>query len=351
MLINRETIIKTDTMKILYLCLLAGMFIGCKENSSTELYVKSRTNVVKVKDKIKEVMTEEPFISTYSDVYLLNEHLIVKDWKGYDNLIHIFDKNTFEHVKSTGTTGQGPYEIANIGNVFIDENRNNFYVVDQGKLRLLSYNLDSLLTVDNYSFTTKADLTKNNYPSSCYYIADTFSIAKQLSFENNGGGAIEACGRWNMKTNEFKKGYVHPSQSTKAINTHSTHFDASESQGIYVMCSRFFDVMTICNLDGSLKCNVYGPNWKDSKSDVIHYNMDVCIGGDKIYALYSGADQNSKDYYPTQMLIYDVNGNYLKTLEIGYRILNFCYDEDHHRLILHADDDIQFGYLDLEGII
>ena len=31
------------------------MFIGCKENSSTELYVKSRTNVVKVKDKVKDV--------------------------------------------------------------------------------------------------------------------------------------------------------------------------------------------------------------------------------------------------------------------------------------------------------
>ena len=339
------------TMKILYFCLLILMFIGCKEKSATELYVKSRTNVVKVKDKVCEVMTEEPFISNYSDVYLLDGYLIVKDLKGYDNLIHIFDKNTFEHVKSTGTTGQGPNEIANIGNIFIDEKCNNFYVVDQGRLRLLSYNLDSLLSVENYSFAIKADLKKSNYPSGCFYITDTFTIAKQLSFEENSGGAIEACGVWNMKTNEFKKGYIHPSQSTKAINTHSTHFDASESQGVYVMCSRFFDVMTICNLDGTLKYNVYGPNWKDGKSDKIHYNMDVCIGGDKIYALYSGANQNSDEYYPTKMLVYDVNGNYLKTLDIGYRVLNFCYDEEHHRLILHADDDIQFGYLDLEGII
>ena len=63
------------------------MFIGCKEKSATELYVKSRTNVVKVKDKVCEVMTEEPFISNYSDVYLLDGCLIVKDWKGYDNLM------------------------------------------------------------------------------------------------------------------------------------------------------------------------------------------------------------------------------------------------------------------------
>ena len=117
------------------------------------------------------------------------------------------------------------------------------------------------------------------------------------------------------------------------------------------MCSRFFDVMTICNLDGTLRCNVYGPNWVDNKTDKMHYNRDVCIGGDKIYALYAGVHYSSPDNYPTKMLVYDINGNYIKPLDIGYHILNFCYDEDHHRLILHADDDIQFGYLDLEGII
>ena len=338
-------------MKTLYYILLALLLLGCSNNNPMDIYVKSRNNIIEVQDKVVEILTDEPFISTYSDVHLLNDHLIVKDWKGYDYLIHIFDKNTFEHVKSTGTIGQGPNEIAYIGNIFTDEKKNNFYVVDQGKFRLLSYNLDSLLTMDDYEFTTKKTFTKSNYPSSCCYITDTFSIVKQLSFAENGGGAIESCGRWNMLTGDFKKGYIHPTQSTKAINTHSTHFDASEKQGIYVMCSRFFDVMTICNLDGTLKCNVYGPNWENGKTDKMHYNMDVCIGGNRIYALYSGAHYSSPDNYPTKMLVYDIDGNYVKTLDIGYHILNFCYDEEHHRLILHADDDIQFGYLDLEGII
>ncbi len=335
-------------MKFIPIYLFIFAFIGCQSYSPTEIHLDSRDNVIDVNSKIVEILTEEPFISSYSDVYLLNNCLIIKDWKGYDNLIHLFDKNTFKHLKSTGTIGQGPNEIANIGNIFIDERRNNFYVVDQGKLRLLSYNLDSLMSISDYNFTTKTYLKKTNYPSGCYFITDTFSIAKQLSFAEKGGGAVETCGHWNLITGDFKKGYVHPSQSKEAINTHSTHFDASEKKGIYVMCSRFFDVMTICNLDGTLKCNVYGPNWEENKTKKIHYNMDVCIGGDKIYALYLG---NEHDYYPTKMFVYDTDGNYLKTLDMGYKILNFCYDEEHHRLILHADDDIQFGYLDLEGII
>ena len=49
--------------------------------------------------------------------------------------------------------------------------------------------------------------------------------------------------------------------------------------------------------------------------------------------------------------VFDINGEYLKTLYIGYKQTGICYDEENHRLILNFDDDIQFGYLDLEGII
>lgn len=140
-------------MKILYVISFIFILTGCAKSSSTDIYLNSRDNIIDVHNKVVEIMTEEPFISTYSDIHLLNNHLIVKDWKGYDYLIHLFDKNTFKHVKSTGTIGQGPNEISNIGNIFTDEKRNDFYVVDQGKQRLLSYNIDSLLSENNYNFT------------------------------------------------------------------------------------------------------------------------------------------------------------------------------------------------------
>ena len=44
-------------------------------------------------------------------------------------------------------------------------------------------------------------------------------------------------------------------------------------------------------------------------------------------------------------------GEYIKTLKVGYHITGYCYDKENHRLILDLNDDIQFGYLDLEGII
>ena len=48
---------------------------------------------------------------------------------------------------------------------------------------------------------------------------------------------------------------------------------------------------------------------------------------------------------------YLLDGNYLKTLETGYKIARFCYDRDNNRILLSMDDDIQFGYLDMKEFL
>lgn len=339
-------------MKYIYfLFFLIFALYSCKNDEVTEKYLKSRDNIVKVREQIKEVLTGEPYITSWGELCILDKYLIIKDSKSYDSLIHVFDKNTFQHIKSTGVMGPGPKDITRIGEMFPNETDKKLYVFDMGKIRLLSFDLDSLINVPDYKFSIKASFEKGIYPVSCHYISDTLVVAERLAWSDNVSGAVVALDLWNMQTGLFKKGYQHPVQPERPIQTNAFHFTASPQNSIYVMCSRFYDLMTICNLDGSLKYNVYGPNWTEKITSTCHYNMGVCIGRDKIYALYAGVHHHSPNRYPSQMFVYDVNGNYLKTLDMGYRIVDFCYDEEHHRLILHADDDIQFGYLDLEGII
>ncbi len=54
---------------------------------------------------------------------------------------------------------------------------------------------------------------------------------------------------------------------------------------------------------------------------------------------------------PTKFLVFDMNGNYIQTIETKCQILNFCYDEKNNRIIMSLDDDMQFAYLDLSGLI
>lgn len=53
----------------------------------------------------------------------------------------------------------------------------------------------------------------------------------------------------------------------------------------------------------------------------------------------------------TVLMVFNLNRITLKTLETEYKLSDFCYDEDNNRLILFLNDEIQFAYLDLDGII
>ena len=107
-----------------------------------------------------------------------------------------------------------------------------------------------------------------------------------------------------------------------------------------------------------------------SLSDVEHLNIKNCslesedgyfnavaFCGDKIIASYLGGKRFSegqgepKVNYPKKFLVFDLAGNHLATLDVGIPMFSFCYDADHNRIIMAFDNEIQFGYLDLDGLL
>lgn len=335
-------------MKVIYniLLIVCVLLNSCKNESPKEIYLKSRNNIVNVHDNIIEIPMEETPISSYANIYSMGDYYILNDYKSAEALIYIFNKTDFKCVANATPLGQGPQEIANIGEIIPNEKAGKFFVFDHGKQKLLSYDLDSLVSnPSTYKFQTKAKFEKQLYPDRCCYINDTLVMSAITQvYEDNRYG--ELAGIWNMKTGEIQIGYENPKIEKRRFS-----YDASEEAGIYVKCYSRYDLVTICNLDGSLRCNIYGPEWDEDITNTCHYNMDVRIGRDKIYALYSGEDHRTRERYPSKIVIFDCNGNYLKTLNTGYHILHFCYDKEYHRLILYTYDEMQFGYLELKGII
>ena len=329
-----------------YFSLVLGIFLlSCTSNSPTEIHVKSRNKVINVYDKVVEIPMEEVLISGFANICLQNEFLIIKDSRAPGKQIHLFDKNTFKHITSTTYIGQGPNEITNLLRIVPDGKQRRFFAVDGGKRKLFSFDLDSLLVDSNYVFKPKYNLLED-YAGDFIYINDTLFIAKFLDIDSKTNRFEVYTGQWNMDSGKFTKGYDNPLAKKKRFT-----FCASEELGLYVSCYSRYDLMTICNFDGSLKYNVYGPNWNEDITNTCHYSMEVCFVKDKIFAAYSGEDHRSREFHPTQIHVYSTEGEYIKTLKVGYHITGYCYDKENHRLILDLNDDIQFGYLDLEGII
>ena len=132
--------------------------------------------------------------------------------------------------------------------------------------------------------------------------------------------------RWNMKTNEIKfMPYEHPDIKKKRYE-----FDASEEHNLYVESYTNHDLMIIADLDGNLICNTYGPEWGKDYPRPRGYHTNVWFCRDKIITLYTGDDRfviNKREInLPTKFLIFDLDGNHLKTLETDYHIVRFCYN-------------------------
>jgi hypothetical protein len=332
--------------KFVSLLLVGTICLSCTHSSKIEKYQSKRDNVVNVRDKVKKIEMEEVLIGSLSRLYIMGDYLIIGDYNSHDELIQIFDKNSFSPVIGTAYLGQGPGEIANMGHIGVDEANRRFFVSDHGKQRIFGYALDSVLADPSYMPEVKMKMNEKQFPSRYQYINDTLSIG--LIIEPIGNNDFKpSVAAWNMNTGEIKlMPYEHPDIEKRRIT-----FAVSMKDSIYVECYDYHDLMTVCSLNGDLKYNIYGRNYNSIRSNKIHHYGTVAFCNDRIVASYSGKENFSDEYLPTKFLVFDLTGDYIQTLETGYRILDFCHDEANNRIIMAFDDDIQFGYLELDGLV
>ncbi|WP_251619703.1 6-bladed beta-propeller [Odoribacter lunatus] len=340
------------TKFVLFLLSISALW-GCSQQSPTERHYKEYGKVVDVHDRVQPIEMKDVFIGDVTSLYLMDKYFIIGDYNSPDKLIHLFDKNSFKYICSTGNKGKGPGEITNLGHIAPDKVRRKFYVSDHGKLKIFSFDLDSLLANPLYRPSIKVSMNKSRFPSEYEYINDTLCFGRMI--EPIGNNDFKPyVGKWNMLTNDIElMKYEHPDVKKKR-----TVADVSPELGLYVEVHSLYDLITVGTLDGELKYNIYGPKW-ETKLTKNNYYYSPLFCKDKIITTYLGeyrivkeANGNIKVNYPTRFIVFDLEGNYLQTWETNYEISRFIYDEENNRLIMSLEyDDVQFAYLDLEGLL
>lgn len=332
--------------KSFLLMLFVLILYSCNSNSETDKKYDANDKLSNVKKEIKEIDIKEKEISIFGTPYILNDYLIISDYKSPDKLIHIFHKNTFDYITSIGDRGEGPNEITNMGSIIPNKKENSFFLIDYGKQKILSYSIDSILSNASYVPCEKTAINNYEFPSRFEYINDTLSFALFIKRLED-GDYKPVVSKWNMQTGDctFMDYMGHPDLKKKRVS-----FSVSFKDGIYAEAYWYNDLMTICSLDGDLKYSLYGTNWNNKNTNEDRYFRDVYFCNKHIIASYLGDNRiegNNKVNYPTKFIVFDLEGNHVSTLETGYPIITFCCDEDNNRIIMALDDDIQFAYLDL----
>lgn len=327
--------------------------LGCKsrDDEKAEKIQNERNNILNVKDEIIDIKSDILFGN--SMLYIVDDILIVEEIKPSGNKgIHLFNKNTFEYITSTGIMGHGPGEIIRYGRIGVDNKNRVLWVPDHGKKVMLKFPLDSVLSDEMYKPTKALALKDNIFIERFGLLNDSIALGKAVQVLSSNSYSMTMA-KFNFNTNTTEKyGYEHPEATDKNSNS---QFKLSVENNFYVNCYASFDLMTICDLDGNLKYNIYGPDGLENKDNKRTYFTGVDALNKNIIASYVGdvrlitnEFQRLQGNLPSKFLIFDDEGNYKKTIETGHKFSFFCVDERNKRVIAYfSDRDNPLGFFNL----
>jgi len=127
--------------------------VSCSHDK-TEIFHKHRDKIISVKDKIIDIKPK--IIFGNSLLYIIDNVLIVHEMEPEkEKAIHLFDKNTFSYITSTGFIGRGPGEIASPGRIGIDKKNRILWVQDHGNKVMWKFPMDSILNDEKFKPETK----------------------------------------------------------------------------------------------------------------------------------------------------------------------------------------------------
>ena len=335
-----EWIIKNLTVLILLLSVA-----GCSMKSDIDKHINDRDNIVDVSDKICFIKTDL-MVGPVAKVYNANDYIIVTAPNSIDNLIHIFDAEDYTLLCSRVKRGRGPHELTRMGDVAISTDKKKFYVPDFGKHKIFSYNVDSLLNKEHCLPIYVNDLPKTQFPSTLKAVDATQFIGTII--EPIGTGDFkQSIGIWDMDSSEISTIYSgHP-----GLNLCRVCYDYSPQHSIVAVAHYHHDLITLMDVDGGVKFNIYGPKWQPSGSNKEYHYEKIIISDNLIFASYSGGQNNSTGREIDQIIIYNLDGSYIKTLKIGVPFEDFCFNSKNNSLMFILNDENQFAYIKLADII
>lgn len=339
-------------IKYLYMIIVGVIFYSCSHSNSYEKTQNSRNKIRNVKNEIVDIKT--PVILGNTVLSIVDDVLIVTDIKSNNNGIHLFNKNTFEYITSTGTIGRGPGEISRYGDIVSDNSNRNLWVSDYGKKVIWKFSVDSVVNNKQYFPSKEINLSPDFFLAKYDFVNDSVALGKAIKVVDN-NTFVERTSKYNIPSKKLGEyGYEHP----KALGAKSrSYFGLSVENNLYVNCYSFCDLMTICDLQGNLKYNVYGPDGIENDENKKMYYGQVDILSKKIIAAYSGNNRfrinkykRLESIYPSKFLVFDLLGNYVETIETGHSFTFFCVDEDNDRIIAFFEDrDNPLGYFNLNS--
>lgn len=283
---------------------------------------------------------DSTLISSGTVMHTDNDNLYIEDYNSTDKIIHVIDIPIGRYKGSFGKFGEGPAEIINPGIIF-STGEGRLAVFDYGHWDVKSFDIDSALQSEDYIPHTLVNLAEHvgeeGFPDRFVPVHDGWGFARLIKTKEDGGYTQSLC-RFDLTTGSIDSFGVQDNPPRFKSSVAASYMDS-----IVAEVSSNQDIIRLYDLNGNVKRTIKGPKYDDQPSRGVHYYSNAVIGDGNLFAVYSG----ERDYAGKQIIVFSLDGGYLRSYEFPDAITDIAYNEKYNRLYLSLDGDRQFVYLPL----
>ena len=326
---------------------IVSLLCSCRQSNDSvaEVHSDSRDKVTTV--TLNSIDDDLPPIHSDARFYISGDTLYINDYKSTYLQFIAYDLNNAKYIGAFGKYGLGPGEIANFGSLFFDRHRGIMYGMNLAKWEIDGFDIKEALADSSYKAFVKVKLTENDERpiNHATYVNDTTIYCAVYVPEEHGMQLSSHVGKFNLLSgkSEILDSVAEPGRHTGVI-------EVMPSQNRIFEIGITHDRIRIYNLDGNLIKTVYGPDFKEKHDRRTYYFASTALAGDKLLAVYSGKDARHKDA-DREIVVMDLDGNYIKTLDIGARIASIAYYDKTDRVYVSQYGEPQFGYFNLSEVL
>ncbi|MDE6188551.1 MAG: TolB-like 6-bladed beta-propeller domain-containing protein [Duncaniella sp.] len=326
------------TSVILSGCIAAAMY-SCNVHDKT-------SQPIDIHALVTEFTTGETLIGKHSTILTSDSSIFILDHQSVAETIHMFDAITGKHLKSFGKFGQGPTELTRPGQIAYSPERREIYVFDYGQNHIMAFNVDSAVTISDYTPREKLKFdTGQTFPDRYIHVNDTLGYARSIKAAKQRGFTQSLC-RYNLSDGQLEE---FGNSEAKHYANRSLFAVSPQKRLVAEACSTQ-DLLIVYDFDGNIVARYEGSEYTDDINRSTTYFTDVEFVDDFILCAYSG-DTTGKNYYGSLIKVFDSSGIPVKTFDSGRKIMDFSYNPADRSLLLTFDDEMQFGKLPLTGLL
>ena len=316
------------------------LFLGaCGSSGVTEYHEGARDKVVDGISLMVPIDDNLPYINSFAAPIMAGDTLIIGDFRTTDKLFTAYDIYNDSTIGQFGKYGYGPGEVGNALIQIYNKYDKNLYIGNGMRGKLSTFYLPEAVSDSTYAAVDRFDMDFFKgilYPN---LIDESTALCTAWSDVSSRNSIIS---KLNLST-----GDVTPVDSVASEEEMKVGIAVSQNKNLIFAADREHDLIRIFDLDCNLRSKIYGPEYDENVEENDYFFSSCVICGDMVATTYTGRKQNTDR---GQIILMDLDGRYLMTLQFDSTIHGLAYHDKTDRLYLTTTGEPQIGYIELDKL-